>query len=471
MSARAALATALDRIERYDEDIGALLEVDAAGAAARAAELDRSESHGALHGMPFVVKANMCIEGRIASCGSRMLEGYRAPYTASAVQRLIDEGAVPIGIANMDEFAFGSSGENSSFGSTRNPWDLSRAPGGSSSGSAAAVAARMVPFALGSDTGGSVRQPAALCGVTGYKPTYGVVSRHGLIAFGSSLDAVGVLATSAADVERVLAVISGADERDATSALRAPFEPAPARTDLRGLRVGLPREYFPADLDGRVRQPLEQALDDLRRLGAELVELDLPTTRHAIAAYYVVATAEASSNLARYDGVRYGARIAGDGSLQGMFAATRGAAFGAEALRRILLGTYVLSSGYYDAWYLRALKVRRAILRDFQAAFERVDVLAAPTSPTPAFRLGEKLSDPLAMYLCDVLTVPTSLAGLPAISVPCGCAAEDGVELPVGLQLIGPAFEDARVLSVARCYQAATEHHRRLPPLVAGGVA
>lgn len=471
MSAREAVATALRRIEEFDTDIGALLDVDAEDALRRAAELDAADERGPLHGVPFVLKANMCLAGRPASCASRILEGYRPPYTATFVQRLIDAGALPIAIANMDEFAFGSSGEHSSYGSTRNPWDLSRAPGGSSSGSAAAVAARFVPFALGSDTGGSVRQPAALCGVTGFKPTYGRVSRYGLIAFGSSLDAVGVLATDVGEVERVLGVISGADPLDATCAPRAPFEPERVRDDLRGVRVGVPREYLPPDLDSAVRARTEEALDVLRSLGAELIEVELPTTRHAIAAYYVVATAEASSNLARFDGVRFGPRAGGDGSLQGMFAATRAAHFGPEAIRRILLGTYVLSSGYYEAWYQRALKVRRLIQRDFQAAFERVDVLVGPTSPITAFRLGEKTDDPVAMYLCDALTVPTNLAGLPAVSVPCGFASDDGVELPVGLQWIGPAFEDARVLATARCFQRATHHHERVPPLVAGGVA
>jgi aspartyl-tRNA(Asn)/glutamyl-tRNA(Gln) amidotransferase subunit A len=323
----------------------------------------------------------------------------------------------------------------------------------------------MVPFALGSDTGGSVRQPAALSGITGFKPTYGRVSRYGLIAFGSSLDTVGVLAPAAEEVERVLEVISGADERDSTCAARPPFQSVAPREHLRGLRVGLPREYLPATLDSGVRARVEEALDVLRELGAELVPVHLPLTRHAIATYYVVGTAEASSNLSRYDGVRYGPRADGDGSLQGMFAATRAAGFGSEALRRILLGTHVLSSGYYDAWFLRAARVRRKIAGEFERVFGEVDLLAGPTSPEVAFRLGEKSGDPVSMYLCDALTVPTSLAGLPAISAPCGFSKSDGVELPVGLQLIGPAFEDARVLSAARCYQSATGHHRRVPPL------
>ena len=471
MNARAAVEAALARIEALEGELCALLDVDEEGALEYADALDREAGQGQrgpLHGQPFLVKSNLCVRSRPTSCASRALESYRPPYSATVVERLIAAGAIPLGATNMDEFGFGSSGENSSFGPTRNPWDLSRTPGGSSSGSAAAVAARLVPFALGSDTGGSVRQPAASCGVTGFKPSYGRVSRFGLVAFASSLDTVGVLAPSAAEIERILAVISGADARDATCADLGPFEPGPPRADLRGLRIGVPREYFGSGLDARVRARVEAALDEQRQLGATLVEVELPHTRHALAAYYVVASAEASSNLSRYDGVRYGSREAGDGTLQGMIAATRTHGLGAEALRRVLLGTHVLSAGHYDAWFLRAARARRLVRDDFLRVFGEVDVLAAPTSPEPAFRLGAKEDDALAMYLCDALTVPTSLAGLPAASVPCGFAEDDGVELPVGLQLIGAPLDDAQVLAVARTFQSVTRHHERVPPLAGG---
>lgn len=471
MSARTAVEAALARIEALEGELGALLDVDEEGAFARADELDREAAaglRGPLHGVPFLAKSNLCVRARPTSCASRVLEGYRPPFHATVVERLVAAGAIPLGSTNMDEFGFGSSGENSSFGATRNPWDLSRIPGGSSSGSAAAVAARLVPFALGSDTGGSIRQPAALCGITGFKPSYGRVSRFGLIAFASSLDTVGVLAPSAAEIERVLAVISGADPRDATCLELGPVEPEPPRTDLRGVRVGVPRECFADGLDARVRERVESALDELRRLGATLVPVELPHTQHALATYYVIASAEASSNLSRYDGVRYGAREAGDGTLQGMIAATRSHGFGAEALRRVLLGTHVLSAGHYDAWFLRAARARRLVRDDFLRVLGAVDVLATPTSPELAFRFGAKEDDALAMYLCDALTVPTSLAGLPAASVPCGLAEDDGVELPVGLQLIGAPLADARVLAIARTYQSVTRHHERVPPLAGG---
>jgi len=462
---------ALAALARLEPRLNAFLVVLADRARARAAELERERAAGAtpgaLHGVPVALKANMCLAGVEANCGSRILAGYKPPYTATFVQRLLDAGAVVIGMTNMDEFAMGSSSENSAFGPTHNPWDLARTPGGSSSGSAAAVASGIVPLALGSDTGGSVRQPAALCNLAGFKPTYGRVSRYGLVAFGSSLDQVSPFARSVRDLELALSVIAGHDERDSTSLP----EPAPipehdgARLD--GLRVGVPKEYFPEVLSGGVRRASEAALATLRGLGAELVPVALPHTELAIPTYYVVATAEASSNLARYDGVRYGARSAGDGSLQGMYAATRAAAFGAEVKRRILLGTYVLSAGYYDAWYGRALKVRTLLRRDFEQAFEQVDVLAGPTSPTAAFRLGEKAGDPVAMYLSDILTVPVSLAGLPAVSVPCGFVDEDGTRLPIGLQLAGPARADARVLRVARCFESATDFARQRAPLFA----
>ncbi len=469
---RGTIEEVLERIARLDGQLRALSSVAPERALQRADELDRSlaagQEPGALFGVPFVVKSNLCVEGFETNCGSRILAGYHPPYTATAVERLLAEGAVPLGTTHMDEFAMGSSGENSAFASTRNPWDLGRIPGGSSSGSTAAVAAGLVPLALGSDTGGSVRLPAALCGVSGFKPTFGRVSRHGLVAFGSSLDQVSPLARSVRDLERAMEVLSGSDPRDASSLDLPPLRARPEQgTSLAGVRIGVPREYLGEGLDRRVRASVEEALGVLERLGARLTSLSLPLTALAIPTYYVIATAEASSNLARFDGVRYGLRVEGDGTLAGMMSATRAAGFGEEVKRRILLGTFVLSRGYAEAWYGKALAVREALRAEFRAAFERVDLVAGPTSPTPAFRLGERASDPLAMYLCDVLTVPASLAGLPAVSVPCGFAREDGRDLPVGLQLVGRERADADVLCAARVYQEATAHHLRTPALAA----
>lgn len=467
MSARAAVEAALARIEALEAELGSLLDVDEDGARERADRLDR-ESHrrGPLHGVPFFVKANLCWRGRATSAGSRALEGYRPPYDATALARLVEAGGIPLGSCNMDEFGFGSSGEHSSFGSTRNPWDLSRTPGGSSSGCAAAVAARFVPFALASDTGGSVRQPAALCGVSGYKPSYGRISRHGLVAFASSLDTVGVIADSIERIEHVLAAISGVDTRDATSLALPALATEPAREHLRGLRVGIWSDALEFVTHAGTRERIEAALDRLRALGAELVRVELPLTRHAVATYQLISSCEAASNLARYDGLRYGTREPGDGSLQGSIAATRGAGLGREAQRRALLGTLALSQGERGRWLEHAARVRRLLRDELVGCFEHVDVLAGPTVAEPAFRLGERLDDPLAMYACDALTAPASLAGLPAASVPCGTTAADGVELPVGLQVTGPPLADARVLAVARCFQAATEHHLARPPLL-----
>jgi len=461
VSARALVELLLDRGARRADALGCYLERLDERALERAAELDArraaGEPPGPLEGVPFALKANTCLAGAEISCGSRVLAGWRAPYTATAVERLLAAGAVPVAVTNMDEFAMGSSGENSAFGPTRNPWDTARTPGGSSSGSAAAVAAGLVPFALGSDTGGSVRQPAALVGVSGFKPSWGRVSRYGLVAFASSLDQISPLARTVRDLELVYGILAGPDPRDATTEPTPPPPPF-AAGDLAGLRVGVLGDLGDG-LDPQVAAAVEAAVEVLAALGAEPRAVRLPHAHLALPAYYVVATAEASSNLARFDGVRFGPRAEGDGSLAGMMAATRGAGFGAEVKRRILLGTYALSAGYHDAWYERATRVRRLVRADYDAAFEQVDVVVGPTAPTPAFELGAKRDDPLAMYLSDALTVPASLAGLPAASVPCGTAAG----LPVGLQVVGPRLEDALVLGVARLFQEAGEHHLRRP--------
>jgi len=457
---------ALDRIARRDDRIGAFLDTDAESARARASELERKRAAGAelgpLFGVPFGLKDNLALAGRPLSCASRILEGFRSSYTATSVAKLLAADAIPIGRCNMDEFAFGSSTEHSAFQVTHNPWNPARIPGGSSGGSAAAVAARMVPFALGSDTGGSVRQPAALCGVTGLKPTYGRISRYGLVAFGSSLDQIGPLTHDAADAELLLAVLAGRDPLDATS-IDATFETGLDAGDLNGVRIGLPKQFLDDRCDARVLRAVEAATATLTELGAELREVDLPSCEHAIAAYYLIATSESSSNLARFDGVRYPARRSAE-TLEEQYLRTRGEGFGDEAKLRILLGVFCLSAGYYDAHYLKALKVRTLIREDFARAFEDVDVIVGPTSPIPPYELGEKLDDPLALYLCDVLTVPASLAGIPAISIPCGFD-DDG--LPVGMQIHGPALGEDRVFRVAKAYQAATSFHLACPQEIA----
>ena len=425
-----------------------------------AATADAAGVRGALAGIPFAHKDLFCTRGIRTTCGSRMLADFVPPYDATVAQRLDGAGAVLIGKANMDEFAMGSSNENSHFGPVRNPWQADRVPGGSSGGSAALVAAGVVPFTTGSDTGGSVRQPAALCGVTGIKPTYGRVSRHGLIAYASSLDQAGVLAHSAEDCAHVLAAIAGADPKDASCS------PAPADdyvgalgAGVAGLRIGVVREYFGAGVEPAVAHAAREALAVLERSGAVLVDISLPSLPMSIPAYYVLAPAEASSNLARFDGVRFGHRAAGASDLADLYSRTRAEGFGIEVKRRILAGTYVLSAGYYDAYYRRAQRVRRLIAQDFARAFQSVDLLAGPTTPTPAFALGEKSDDPLAMYAADVNTVAVNLAGLPAISAPAGFV--DG--LPVGLQLVGRAFAEARLLSAVHALQAGTDWHRMLP--------
>ena len=475
---RSALDVAQQTLAAIDasSDLNAFLHVDAEALLARAKQLDgdlaRGKPAGALHAVPVALKANLCYAKHELSCGSKLLDGYRPPYTSTAVARLLEAGALPIGSTNMDEFAMGSSGENSAFGPTQNPWSSEFAPGGSSSGSAAAVAAGIVPLALGSDTGGSVRQPAALCGVTGFKPSYGRVSRYGLVAFGSSLDQISPLANNVDDIERIATCISGADPLDSTCDRERPIT-CESRDSLQGLRLGIPDNLLSQDLEQGVRARFEEAVEAAVSMGATRVSISLPHSKHAVATYYVVATAEASSNLARFDGVRFGARQSGDGSLVGMMSATRAAGFGEEVKRRILLGTHVLSSGYYEAWYRRAQRARTLILHDYEQAFEHCDLVLTPTSPSVAFRLGERAADPVAMYLSDVLTVPANLAGLPAISIPCGLApsTDNSVQLPVGLQWTGPALQDERLLGAARHFQSATSFHRATPAAFAKGAS
>ena len=460
---------ALERIAALDPPLNAFRTICADRALARAAALDARADRATLPllGVPIALKDNLCTRGVVTTAGSRVLEGYIPPYDATVVSRLENAGAVILGKTNCDEFAMGSSTENSAYGPTRNPWATGRIPGGSSGGSAAAVAARMVPVALGSDTGGSIRQPAALCGVVGFKPTYGRVSRYGLIAFASSLDQIGPFATSVADAALVMDAIAGHDPRDSTSAATPSGAFSAAADDgdgrLRGTRIGVPRHLFGEGVDADVMGAFDRALHAAADLGAELVDVELPFSPQAIPVYYVIATAEASSNLARYDGVRYGHR--GDAATLGdMYERTRGGGFGREVKRRVMLGTYVLSAGYYDAYYLKAQQVRTLIRRDYDAALARVDVVAMPTSPTAAFPLGERTEDPVQMYLADVFTVGANLAGLPAITVPCGFTRD---RLPIGLQLTGRAMADADVLRIAASYERATSWSTERPPVPA----
>jgi aspartyl-tRNA(Asn)/glutamyl-tRNA(Gln) amidotransferase subunit A len=451
-SVREAVSAFLGRIAAIDSQTGCFLSVLAETALAEADVLDRSlqvgeVQLGPLTGIPIALKDNIVTDGVATTCGSRMLESYRPPYDATIVKRLRQAGAIVLGKTNCDEFAMGSSTENSAFFPTRNPWDPNRVPGGSSGGSAAAVALQLVPGALGSDTGGSIRQPAAFCGVVGLKPTYGRVSRFGLVAFASSLDQIGPLAGSTYDAAVLLGAIAGHDPADSTSAPR-PTEDfrAGIGEELHGLRVGIPREWFETGLDKAVESYVRHAVNELQNLGCSLIEVSLPHTQYAIAAYYIIAPAEASSNLARYDAVKYGFRAAAVKDLDDMYRRSRSEGFGAEVKRRIMIGTYVLSSGYYDAYYLKAGKIRTLITEDYRKAFREVDVLVGPTTPSLPFRLGEKTEDPLEMYLSDVYTVTANLAGIPAISVPCAFTSEG---LPVGLQILGPHFEERLLVRVA----------------------
>jgi aspartyl-tRNA(Asn)/glutamyl-tRNA(Gln) amidotransferase subunit A len=441
----------LAAIEESNQEINAYLSVDREGALAQAAKVDAGESVGPLAGIPVGVKDVLTIKGQPATAGSKILEGYRPPYTATAVQKLIDAGAVILGKLNCDEFAMGSSNENSAYGPVHNPVALDRVPGGSSGGSAAAVAAGMAVATLGTDTGGSIRQPASFCGVVGVLPTYGRVSRYGLIAFASSLDRVGPFASSVRDTATVLGVIAGHDPLDATSST----EPVPDYTveidrGVKGMRLGVPAEYFAEGLDSEVRTAVETTIEQLRGAGAEIVPIALPHTRYAVPTYYVIATAEASANLARFDGVRYGYRAPDAKTLSEMYRLSREGGFGPEVKRRILLGTYVLSAGYYDAYYKKAQQVRRLLTDDFLTAFAKVDAILTPTAPTPAFKLGEKADDPMAMYLADIYTVTGSLAGICGISVPCGESREG---LPIGLQILGRHFAESTIFRVAQAVE------------------
>ena len=453
----------LERIEQLDEQIKAYLTVavDTALEMARAADKRRANGEdGPLLGIPLAVKDVLCTKSVPTTAASRLLEGYMPPYTATAVQQLFDAGAVMLGKTNTDEFAMGSSTENSGYFTTRNPWNTARVPGGSSGGSAAAIAARMALGALGTDTGGSVRAPGSFCGVVALKPSYGRVSRFGLIAFASSLDSVGAFGNRVEDVADILQAMAGYDERDSTSIREAvPDFRQGLDRGVEGLRVGIPKEYFINGLQPAVEEAVRSAIDHLKGLGAELVEVSLPHTEYSLPAYYLIATAEASANLARFDGVRYGARKS-SGELWSMYKSTRGDGFGAEVKRRIMLGTYALSAGYYDAYYLKAQKVRTLIKRDFDTAFQSVDVLAAPTMPTTAFPIGEKTEDPLQMYLTDVFTLASSLAGICGISIPCGF---DEQNLPVGLQLMGAPMQETTLLQVANAYEQSTTWHQRMP--------
>ena len=455
----------LERIAEVDGSLSSYITVAGDVARAQAVAADRTISAGEggpLTGIPMQIKDLLCTDGVLTTCASQMLSEYLPVYDATSVARLRDQGAVLLGKGNMDEFGMGSSTENSAFFPTRNPWDLDRVPGGSSGGSAAAVAARAAPFALGTDTGGSIRQPASFCGVTGMKPTYGRVSRYGLVAYASSLDQVGPLARDAADCAIVLQAIAGHDPRDATS-LPVPVPDYSVRldADISGLRLGVPREYFADGMDAGVRAAVEAAVEQLRALGADVRDVSLPTTEYALACYYIIAPSECSANLARYDGVKYGYSHRGDGDMWEAMERTRQHGFGPEVKRRIMLGAFALSSGYYDAYYHKAQQVRTLIRDDFARVFQEVDALAAPVSPVVAFPIGERTDDPVRMYLVDVFTLPVNIAGLPAMSVPCGFS--DG--LPVGLQLIGPHLEEGRLLNIAHAYQQVTDWHRQRPPL------
>ena len=441
----------LDNAERLNGELNSFLTIEREYALNRADELEQSSEEQTLKGLAIAVKDNICTKFSQTSCGSRILGNYRPPYNATAVEKLLDAGAVIVGKANMDEFAMGSSNENSAYGAVKNPWDLERVPGGSSGGSAVAVASGVVRASLGSETGGSVRQPASLCGIVGFKPTYGRISRFGLVAFASSLDQIGIFGQASKYVADVLGAIAGRDANDSTTAdVAVPDYAAELEKDIKGKKIGVPRALFGIGLDDEIRNAVEQSIENYRSLGAEIVDIELPNAKYGIAVYYIICTAEASSNLARFDGVRYGLRAEGANELREMYMKTREMGFGAEVKRRIMLGTYVLSSGYYDAYYSKAQKVRTLLKRDYARAFEQCDAILTPTSPSAAFKIGEKSDDPLAMYLSDIYTVSANLTGTPGISVPCGLSGEG---LPIGLQLIGNHWSEAALLNLAHVYE------------------
>jgi aspartyl-tRNA(Asn)/glutamyl-tRNA(Gln) amidotransferase subunit A len=450
---RQAVEKALKNAESLNPQINAFLSIERNQATKRVEEIEKASNNSPLFGVPIGVKDNICTRDSQTSCGSHILADYHPPYNATAVDKLEQAGAIIIGKTNMDEFAMGSSNENSAYGPVKNPYDLTRVPGGSSGGSAAAVAAGIVPVALGSETGGSVRQPASFCGITGLKPTYGRISRYGLVAFGSSLDQIGIFGRSSNDIASVLRIIAGRDERDSTSAdVAVPNYSEEISGEISQMRIGVPRALFGEGLNAEVRAAVEQAIENYRSLGAEIIDVELPHARYGIAVYYIIATAEASSNLARYDGVRYGFRAENAPELRQMYKKTRSEGFGAEIKRRIMLGTYVLSSGYYDAYYAKAQKVRTLLKQDFQNAFAACDAILTPTSPTTAFKLGEKTDDPLSMYLNDIYTASANLAGIPGISVPCGA---DQNNLPIGVQLMGNNWSESVLLKLAHAYETA----------------
>ena len=456
----------LDRSKSLNGKINAFITFDEEQTLAQARAADETLLKGEpahLTGIPIAHKDIWCAKDWITTCGSRMLENFRSPYNAHIIKRFNDFGAVIQGKTNMDEFAMGSSNETSWFGAVKNPWDLNRVPGGSSGGSAAAVAAGMTPASTGTDTGGSIRQPAALCGISGLKPTYGLVSRYGMIAFASSLDQGGPMAKSAEDLAILLEAMAGFDAKDSTSVNNKQVDYASSiNASVAGLKIGIPKEYFSDHIAPDIQKAIELALKEYQKLGAILVDVELPTSPLSVAAYYVIAPAEASSNLSRFDGVRYGYRAPEYGDLNDMYAKTRAQGFGAEVKRRILIGTYVLSHGYYDAYYIKAQKIRRLISQDFMRAFQTCDVIMSPTTPSTAFKLGEKASDPVQMYLSDTFTIAANLAGLPAMSIPCGF---DQTNLPIGLQLIGNYFDEAKMLATAHQFQRVTDWHLKKPPL------
>ena len=442
----------LAKAESLNPTLNSFLSIEREYALHRAAAIDAAPATG-LNGLAIAVKDNICTKGLRTSCGSQILNNYKAHYDATAIARLNDAGAIVVGKTNMDEFAMGSSNESSAYGPAKNPWDLSRVPGGSSGGSAVAVASGVVHAALGSETGGSVRQPAALCGIVGLKATYGRISRYGLVAFASSLDSIGIFGRTSGDVADVLGIIAGRDPLDSTSAdVPVPDYTSALENDIRGKTIGVPRALFGEGLDDEVRESVLKAIEAFRDLGANIVDVELPHAKYGIAVYYIIATAEASSNLARFDGVRYGFRAEGADELRKMYSRTREEGFGAEVKRRIMLGTYVLSSGYYDAYYAKAQKVRAMVKRDYLTAFASCDAILTPTSPSVAFKIGERSDDPLAMYLSDIYTVSANLAGVPAISVPCGLSSEG---LPIGLQLVGNAWTEDSLLNLANAYESA----------------